>query len=263
MNKRFDQLPLNAAIPSVAWMGFFNEDTGTTERFDFSTLFVPSTEDFRWFGDVTYALGAVRTYGGKFWESQQNANLNHTPGTDIAWWIEVSKSSSGLVFWAAGIYVDAEAFVLYEINSVAYLFRLDPSEPRPFNSSNFTTELSAGTWQQVGEVRAIEVTTAGSTVTLPMSLLTKMRFIEDAPIAAPKTWAISGDDNAERIEIFRFSVTGLHAQTMPSNFFMETWKSEWDPATKIWTPSFAGRYQAELDYNKDTDEWYVKMFGPF
>lgn len=264
-NARFDQLPLNGVVPSQGWWGFFNEDTGITERRSINDiLFSAPSQNFEWVTDngTGYSEDDFVTYNGFGWQSLVDNNLNNPPGVDPTKWVQINLGSN-LSFWEAGAYLDVEVVIFKVVGTRLYIFRLDPDEPRPFISSNFDTELNSGLWQIGSEVQLLEVNTAGATITLNCLGLTDVMFKESAQITAPKTWAISNFINALYIKSFKFSLDGLHAQTMPANFKMESWRTEWDSATHVWTPSFAGSYEAELTYEPVANEWHLKIFGPF
>jgi hypothetical protein len=106
------------------------------------------------------------------------------------------------------------------------------------------------------------VATASSTLTLDMSDFAQRIFKGDATITGPKTWALSNSTNALSIPSFVFTLSGLHAQTMPSNFKMSD--ARWNSSTKVWTPLDAGQYNASLVY--DGSSWLLTIdqnSGPF
>lgn len=53
-----------------------------------ATVLCPTTGVLPWTSVITYAQGALVTYGGSTWYSMVGANLNHTPGPLSAWWYE-------------------------------------------------------------------------------------------------------------------------------------------------------------------------------
>jgi hypothetical protein len=84
----------------------------------------------------------------RFWKTKVDDNLNNEPPTnplttEDAFWIEVSPSDgSAIKEWAAGIYGSGLVIVFYE----DLLYKL--TEPtRPFESTDFVAERTAGTWK--------------------------------------------------------------------------------------------------------------------
>lgn len=100
-----------------------------------------------WSAAVTYAADELVTYLNRIWKSKAGGNLNHQPPADPevsedTWWIEQSRSdSSPIKEWAAGVYGAGLVIVFY--NNELYKLA-DPV--RPYNSTNFATELAAGDW---------------------------------------------------------------------------------------------------------------------
>lgn len=117
--------------------------------------------------------------------------------------------------------------------------------------SNLNTNVDQGT-----------VVTAGATLTLDMSNFAERIFKGDATVTGPKTWALSNSANALNIPSFIFTLSGLHAQTMPSNFKMSD--ARWNSSTKVWTPLDAGQYNAKAVF--DGTSWLLTIdqnSGPF
>ena len=102
----------------------------------------------------------------------------------------------------------------------------------------------------------VVVATGGALITLAMAAKQQRQFIGNAAIAAPKTWAVTGTDpfNFQ----FEFELSGLHAQTMPANFFMND--ALWDDATKTWTPLDVGQYLSSATF--DGTNWTLSINGP-
>jgi hypothetical protein len=144
------ELPLCASPQPNYLLAIGNFSTNQLESIPLETFLTSETsQDFEWVTDNNpgYALNEVVTYGGKWWQSLISNNLNIVPGTDPAKWQEINKSPSGLAMWQAGVFPQDLVLVVNEIGDDALqLYRLDPDEPRPFVSSNFSAELSAGKW---------------------------------------------------------------------------------------------------------------------
>jgi hypothetical protein len=106
------------------------------------------------------------------------------------------------------------------------------------------------------------VATAGATLTLDMNSLAERIFKGDATITGPKTLALSNSGNALNIPSFIFTLSGLHALTLPSNFKMSD--ARWNSGTKVWTPLDAGQYNAKAVF--DGTSWLLTIdqnSGPF
>ena len=102
------------------------------------------------------------------------------------------------------------------------------------------------------------VSTASGTITLNLNSQIQRIFTPSADIGAIKTWALSNATNGLRIE-FSFNLTGLYAQTFPSNFVMSD--ARWNTSTQEWTPLDTGEYLAKATYNGTN--WRLTIEGPF
>lgn len=155
-SKRTDQLPASAGPQAGFQIPMWNTLLQRTEKVDVANFTSSTvTGDFEWLSTTTYAINVAVTRAGKWWQSQQADNLNHIPGTDPAWWVEISKQSSWKM-WASGVYVEDRVFVLYEILERTLIFELSTEVVRPFVSSNFVDELADGTWKPVN--KKVEIT---------------------------------------------------------------------------------------------------------
>lgn len=93
----------------------------------------------------------------RFWKTKVNNNTNNSPPTDPlitenAYWIEVSPSDGSAVKeWAPGVYGSGLIIVYFDVSGTG----ADPDlyvlaeTVRPFNSTNFSTELAAGKWKRM------------------------------------------------------------------------------------------------------------------
>jgi len=144
------ELPLCASPQPNYLLAIGNFSTNQLESIPLQTFLTSETsQDFEWVTDNApgYALNEVVTYAGKWWQSLVANNLNIVPGTDPTKWQEINKSPSGLAMYQPGVFPQDLVLVVNEIGDDALqLYRLDPDEPRPFVSSNFSAELSAGKW---------------------------------------------------------------------------------------------------------------------
>ena len=100
-----------------------------------------------------------------------------------------------------------------------------------------------------------QVSTSGN-ITLDLLNRQLREFTPSAVIAAPKTWALANTNQAFEFR-FRFTLTGLHAQTMPSNFRMTD--PLFDTVTNIWTPLDVGEYEAHGTF--DGTNWNLSIIG--
>jgi len=108
----------------------------------------------------------------------------------------------------------------------------------------------------------LTVSTAGGTITLDFASKAERMFLGSATIAAIKTWALANTTGALKIASFIFTVSGLYAQTMPSNFKMSD--ARWDSVGKTWTPLDTGTYNAVAVF--DGTSWLLSIeqnSGPF
>lgn len=112
----------------------------------------PST-NYKWVSGFDYAEDAIVEHEGNWYLSLQTPNLGKIPGTIAggAYWQIQSKSPTGLVYWAAGVYTGDPVLVLKQIGSVHYIVRL-VNATRPFLSSDFDAEFLAGDWEAIGGI---------------------------------------------------------------------------------------------------------------
>lgn len=153
-NSRIPGLPPTAVIKAGYMIPIWSPETDITYRFDVSQLIVSdTTENFEYVSDTTYNTLQSVTYSGKWWQALQNVPINIVPGSNPAYWLEVNKAPSGFVFWQSGIYSENNVFVLRDISTnplikdIQAYYLVNPT--RPFVSSNFTTELTAGDWVKI------------------------------------------------------------------------------------------------------------------
>jgi hypothetical protein len=154
INLRIDQLPLNGILKGTYFFPIRNMDTQKTERVPLSAILTSGTSaNFEWItdNDPGYAEDEVVTYGGKWWQSLIDDNLNITPGTNPLAWIELQKAPSGFVFWQAGVFPQDEVFVLYEISPGSVQIYHLTNATRPYVSADFEAELALGDWQIISE----------------------------------------------------------------------------------------------------------------
>ena len=149
LDLRIDQLPLGTPGPNDP-IPFRDLVSGVTKKF-LAGLVLPSptTTDIEWDPDAAaagdYDANEIVTYGGNIYQSEINNNTS-VPGTNADWTL-LTRGSGGISFWEAGVFLEDEIIKAYDLPGVGpRFFRLDPAEPRPFNSTDFETELAADTW---------------------------------------------------------------------------------------------------------------------
>lgn len=78
-----------------------------------------------------------------------------------------------------------------------------------------------------------------------------------AAIAAPYTWTLSNDTYASRFTMLLDITGGLHAQTFPASFIMQTDDPRWNASTNVWTPAETGKYKLFAEF--DGTNWFVEI----
>lgn len=151
-NANISNLPLYSSIKPGFWLAMDDMNRVETVRLDIKELLAsPISQNFEWVtdNDPGYQLNDVVTYGGKWWQSLVNDNLNNTPGVDDAIWHELPKSASGFVPWAPGVYPQDLPFVYVNLgtldNPIVKMYVL-ASPVRPYVSTDIVVEVAAGDW---------------------------------------------------------------------------------------------------------------------
>ena len=81
-------------------------------------------------------------------------------------------------------------------------------------------------------------------------------FNASSIIAQNKTW-IFPTDSVVRRGVFRFNISGLFVQQMPSNVKMTRFDMAWDATLFQWIPVEPGLYEVDMTY--DGTNWYIKI----
>lgn len=153
-NARIKELPPSAGPKAGYLLAMFNLDKDLTESVPVDFFMSSGTsQNFEWVPNTAYPDNSVVTYGGTWWQAQQDISDtdNIIPGSDPAYWVAIPKSPSGLVMWKAGVFTEDEVFVVAEVLGVKTLFYLaDPT--RPYVSADFDAEYAAGDWEPIGAV---------------------------------------------------------------------------------------------------------------
>lgn len=268
-NKRIDQLPQSAGPQPHYYIAIRNMDTNITERLQLSHFMGSgTTANFEWDNEIEYLTDEVVTYGGFWWQALED-NDDVVPGSDPTIWVKVSKSPSGFVLWSAGIFTEDEVFILYRFefpeaapgaDTATYLFRLKDAT-RPFNSTDFVTELEAGQWELVGKVVTVVVNTAdvSDNVVIDCKFLQEMNFIGSNEIAVSKTLQFIG-----LVEGFKgsfvFSMSDPLAVTFVDSVKMVSpANASWE--NPAWTPIDFGEYEMYIEYINS--QLRIRIDGPY
>jgi len=100
-----------------------------------------------------------------------------------------------------------------------------------------------------------QVNTSGN-ITLDMLNRQLREFNPSAAIAAPKTWILENASKAFEFR-YRFTLSGLHVQTMPANFRMTD--PMFNTSNQQWTPLDIGEYEAHGTF--DGTNWNLTIVG--
>lgn len=131
-NPRIRELPPLGFVPSGGLIPIENPADGVTYKLDLSQQIVPTFDNASaWVSNFEYSEDDVVTYGGKIWQSLQNANEGNIP-TEGAWWTDitgdVAEVSIQLVNPAAGV-------VLNFLGGVEQIFKTSSNITAPKNWS--------------------------------------------------------------------------------------------------------------------------------
>lgn len=154
LNARVNELPPSAGPQPQFLLAMFNTLNNTLERIPVSYFTSnKTTNNFEYASDTEYLEDAVVTYGGRWWQAQQDMTDtdNIVPGSNPLFWIEISVSPSGFVLYQPGTYVDDNVFVIGQYLGVTYIFQLLDTA-RPYSSTNLVTEFIAGKWGILGSI---------------------------------------------------------------------------------------------------------------
>lgn len=146
-NKRIPELALRSSLTGEVRFAVYNPLTNTTDQTRLSD-FLPEagTDSFDWDPTTTYAEDDIVVFEDQVWISQDNGNLDNPPFDGSAFWSIGVKGSNGIVPWEAGIFTANTVLKLYEISPGVWGLYYLISATRPYNSTNFVTELGGGDW---------------------------------------------------------------------------------------------------------------------
>jgi hypothetical protein len=161
LDKRIPELPYNPSLLTGSKFPFYDPTSDTTYHINVEDFIVSGTNpDTIWSSIMNYAEGDIVVYSQgpgqpyEAWISESADNLGNVPGPASTFWTIAVMGKSGLVPWASGIYADTNVTVLYQISGHWGLYLL-ANPTRPYNSTDFITELGIGDWVIVGATIAL------------------------------------------------------------------------------------------------------------
>jgi len=251
VNSDFPHLPPNGTFTGEDITAIWNFITGRTEYVKVKdlTAFGNTTQNFEWVSPHPYLADEVVTRGGNWYQALVDNN-GVTPGTDDAVWALITKSSSGLVLWQAGVFPQDVVFVLSTHKGYLDLYYLVDVD-RPFVSTDIEAEELNEQWESVisPRVRKAATMSAGD---CQLDFVNDREKIFYGTIGEAKEWELI---NEARAIDFKFTVefTTVDTQTFPANWIMsDTRKDGLD-----WTPASIGKYLITGVFNGT--EWIVKI----
>lgn len=251
VNARYDQLPPNGSFTGEDLVSIWNFITGVCESVKIKDLaaFGNITQNFEWVSPHAYLADEVVTRGGNWYQALVNNN-GVTPGTDPTIWALITKSSSGLVMWSAGVFPQDIVFVLSDHKGYIDLYQLVDTD-RPFVSSDIESEELNEQWESVLSPRVLKAATM-TTGDCQLDFTNDREKLFYGTIGEAKDWELA---NEARAIYFSFIVnfTTLSAQTFPADWLM----SDIRKAGLVWTPASIGRYKVEGHY--DETYWIVEI----
>jgi len=245
-NARIDQLPTNALAKKKYLAPIWNDDLQLTESIPLEQIarLADNGQNFAWVSDNDpgYQTDDVVTYGGTWWISLIDNNLNNIPGVDPTKWDEIPKSNSW-DYWVAGVYADTNTFVLSDHKGYTDIYKLI-SATRPYVSSNIQTEEDSGNWQSiVSPINKINGVNGSGTLDLDFTNDLQKVFVLSASEA--KTWSIVRGSRAVKFSALLSISGGAWAQTLPGSFKT----SDTRISSNIFTPLSTGLYIVEGVWN--------------
>lgn len=96
----------------------------------------------------SYAIDTPVIYENDWFLSLEDNNQGNTPASNPTKWDPISAQSDLIRVWSAGVYLATLSMVVYQ--DMLYILDRDEVGQEPFISSNFTAELAAGQWVQMG-----------------------------------------------------------------------------------------------------------------
>lgn len=236
VNSDFPHLPKNGTFTGDDILAMWNFVTGRTESVKVKDLaaFGNTTQNFEWVTPHPYLTDEVVTRGGNWYQALVNNN-GVTPGTDPATWALITKSSSGLVMWVAGVFPQDEVFVLSDHKGYIDLYQLIDST-KPFVSSDIEVEELAEQWESIISPKVSKAATLASG-TLELDFVNDRSKLFTATVAEAKDWSTLNDARAIEFEVL-LNMSTIDIQTFPA-----AWKLSDPRMTGLdWGPLSVGRY---------------------
>ena len=262
-NARIDELPLGNPQPGD-FLAFRDMINGVTKKVDITPFLTSSTGNFEWSSSAAeageYDDRDVVTYGGNWYQSEINNNES-IPGAD-ANWTQITKSSSGLVYWEAGVFTEDKVFVLSEHRDAGFpeLYFLTDAT-RPFVSADIAAEEEDGQWRSITELtRLNQVDGSDNEIVLDFKGSVRRKFslgYGDSAVEGDKEWQHQNDFNALEYSA-QFEVVDPGTHTFPSNHVI--FSSAGLTSANTWQVTDNGIYKMSAWY--DGTNWLLTIEGP-
>lgn len=249
LNLRIDQLQLG--VPNSGDFGIYRDMTALkTKRYLIPSLQI--TQNFEWSPADNYLTGESVTYGGGWWQSQDDDNTGVVPGTNPAKWLAIAKGSAG-TWWTAGAYPEDKPWVLSNHNGYPEIMVLR-SATRPYNSVDIADEEALGDWISMTQLlKDKQIDSSGAVSVLDFLYASKKAFILDTPIGAAHEIQLLNDEDSKEFEIL-LQVSAVPAPiTFPVGFQMPDALFEGGN----WSPLDIGTYYGRGV--KLNDIWILKL----
>jgi hypothetical protein len=227
--------------------------------------FLPSgtTNNFEWTSANAalgvYDIGSVVTRAGDWYQSTVNNNAS-APGVVPGEWMLLTKGKTWQL-WAASVFTEDFVVVLRKIDGRTYCYSLDDAVVRPFVSSDFDVEITAGQWKQFGQRQRfiLDNSDLGS-VDLVLNKLESLSIETNTNIVDNRVWTIDEHEQTQHFVVL-FDCDSGAVQTLPAVFKLsDTDNAEYNPGTKTWAPLESGAYKLVAD--RKGDDFLVTIHGP-
>lgn len=258
-NKKILELPELGLLHGLIGLPVQDPDTGITYHVKLATLLPENViASIAWEPGLAYPEDAIVSYLDALYLSQVDDNES-VPGVD-ANWLQVNGSlSAGIPMYAAGVFTAAEVSVYKLINSDLRLVRL-ASATRPYNSTDFDAELTAGDWEVVSGATMIkDISTTTEDLFLDFKLNADMIFRASPSFTVSKIVTYL---NAAKGRTFELTVIidDLAATILfPVGTISED--ANWNNVTRIWTPPQTGKFK--FTGVNDGVNWYLERVQGF
>jgi hypothetical protein len=218
----------------------------------------PTTQNFEWVSekDPAYDEDEVVTYGGNWYQSAVDDNTS-VPGVNSDWTL-LTKSASGFVYWAAGLFTEDKVFVVSEHRDAGYPEIFFLLEPSPFVSVDIVAEELLGQWRSITEItNTAEIPTGPTDIVLPFKAAAKRFFLGNAAVSGDREWSYDDAGNILEYKIhLEISGAGVHTFPINTKIYSSAVIVDGNEAEFIDT----GFYSIEAWY--DRTYWHVTIKGP-